>query len=72
MRLVVRVLGSEVLDVELGPSRREPAAVAPVAPPCRYEKPERPTLEATGGGQFEMGFQPSVSWSPTEQLDAGP
>lgn len=55
--LVLSLLGTEVVRLEFG----RPA-----------EPPVPPRLEASGGGQFEMGFQPSVTWTPTERDADGP
>lgn len=58
MRLTVRLLGTELLHIELGRDT-DPA-------------PEQPKLEASGAGQFELGFQPTASWSPVERDAEGP
>jgi hypothetical protein len=59
VRLTIRLLGTELLHVDFG------LAAAPPAP-------DGPKLEASGGGQFEMGFQPGASWSPVERDGEGP
>lgn len=56
MRLIISLLGTEVLNVEFS----------------KGDEPDRPQLEADGGGSFEMGFQPSVAWSPTKRDAEGP
>lgn len=55
--LVLALLGTEVLRLELG----------------RPDEPPHPArLVTSGGGQFEMGFQPPVTWSPTDHDADGP
>jgi hypothetical protein len=59
MRLTIRLLGTELLHIEAGRD-------------CEQGKPDRSSLEANDGGSFEMGFVPSVTWSPTERDAEGP
>lgn len=43
MRLTIRVLGIELMDLTVDTDSSSPES-------------ERPSLEASGGGQFEIGF----------------
>lgn len=63
MRLTLRLLGADVLDVELRPTA--PPEPPPPPRPCRFtaertEAAERPTFEASGGGDFGFGPLPVI------------
>ncbi len=58
MQLTVRLLGTEVLHLEIG---RGASA-----------SPEHPQIEASGGGQFELGFQAPAPWQHVERDAEGP
>lgn len=59
----MRLLGTEVLAVELHPAER-PSPPAPPDRPCRFEPSERPRLEAGGVPHLELGFT-----APSDSLD---
>jgi hypothetical protein len=52
VRIAVRLLGTEVLAVELHRPDRRPAP----PPPCRFAPPERARLEAGGIPHLDFGF----------------